>query len=54
MESDTQKAFGELCAEIGMSMSAVFSIFAKKSCIRKANAFFLDIRCGFRTGSVDK
>jgi len=31
MDSDTKQEFSELCANIGMSMSTAFSIFAKKA-----------------------
>ena len=31
MDADTKRAFNELCANIGLTMSTAFSIFAKKS-----------------------
>ena len=31
MDADTKREFNELCANIGMSMSTAFSIFAKKA-----------------------
>ena len=31
MDADTKRDFNELCANIGMSMSTAFSIFAKKA-----------------------
>ncbi len=31
MDADTKREFGELCENIGLTMSAAFSIFAKKA-----------------------
>ena len=31
MDADTKREFSELCANIGMTMSTAFSIFAKKA-----------------------
>ena len=31
MDADTKRDFGELCANIGLTMSTAFSIFAKKA-----------------------
>jgi len=31
MDADTKREFGELCANIGLTMSTAFSIFAKKA-----------------------
>ena len=39
MDSELKKQFEAFCADIGMSMTTAFTVFAKKSCKREQNTF---------------
>lgn len=39
LDADVKKSMEQVCSELGLSMSAAFTVFAKKSRQRKAYSF---------------
>ncbi len=52
MDADTKREFSELCANIGLTMSTAFSIFAKKSVSEQRIPFELTANNGINIGKM--